>query len=176
MLRAEHSLIFHRNQAYRAARRPNSRVPFQYYPEFLCFSCHAKFAREGHNLIRVPRVRQGVRHMRVITRHLPFPVPVSFPSPSILLSKKAQSRHGSRGIRAEKLRLVSVTARTGIGLASASEPLSLSLWCSGAHFALHIVVHAALRAALARGSIPGSSGTANTTLQPGCTPQDHKHW
>ena len=50
--------------------------------------------------LRVPRVRQGVRHVRVITRHLPFSRPDSFPHPSILLSKKAQSRQGSRGIRA----------------------------------------------------------------------------
>ena len=40
--------------------------------------------------VRVPRVRQGVRHVRVITRHLPFPVPSPFhPPSSILLSKKA---------------------------------------------------------------------------------------
>ena len=44
----------------------------------------------------------------------PFPVPSPFhPPSSILLSKKAQSRHGSRGIRAAS---VSVNARARLSL------------------------------------------------------------
>ena len=55
----------------------------------LC-SCSVHIARSRRG-VRVPRLRQGVRHVRVITRHLPFSRSRFLSTPSsLLLSKKAQ--------------------------------------------------------------------------------------